>query len=305
VKTYALSQRGVAGKISEFWHLYRHKSGNIARQVASVVATAKEMEELARHWLGFSLTDRDLLEIGPGQQALRLKYFSRNNRVTAVDFDVVPHGLNPADYWQMLRRNGSKRVLKTVLRKAAGIDRACWRELETQVGSKLRDRLAVIQGDAQALPWPSQSFDFVYSFSVFEHLQDPARCLEEAIRVLRPGGGLCIATHLYSSDSGAHDPRTFFQRERRPALWAHLRPAHQHEVKPNAYCNKWRLSAWEELFSNLCPGIMFHDKGSDRTALALELKQLREQGELTDYNDRELLTFNLWGFWRKPGPMLG
>lgn len=38
------------------------------------------------------------------------------------------------------------------------------------------------------LPFPDGSFDIVYSQNVLEHTEDPVRVIEEAIRVLRPGG---------------------------------------------------------------------------------------------------------------------
>ncbi len=47
-------------------------------------------------------------------------------------------------------------------------------------------------GDAQRLPLQSQSIDHVLLLDVLEHLPQPAACLEEIQRVLRPGGRLII-----------------------------------------------------------------------------------------------------------------
>jgi ubiquinone/menaquinone biosynthesis C-methylase UbiE len=41
---------------------------------------------------------------------------------------------------------------------------------------------------AEALPFPDRSFDLVVSCCVLEHMQDRERALQEALRVLRPGG---------------------------------------------------------------------------------------------------------------------
>ncbi|MFO7686421.1 MAG: class I SAM-dependent methyltransferase [Desulfobacterales bacterium] len=297
-KSYSSLKRNFNDTLSEFWHLYRHKTGDIQGAIASTVAASNEMEALAERSLGIQIAGKELLEIGAGQQMLRLKYMSTRARVTAVDYDVILQGFDPAAYLKVLRKNGLKRFAKTVLRKAAGIDRACWRELERQTGQKIAKRLPVVQGDAHALSWPDNSFDFAYSFSVFEHLDDPAKCLDETIRVLRPGGGFCISTHSYTSDSGAHDPRTFIEHREGAAYWAHLRPAHQASVRPNAYCNKLRLSEWEEIFRRRCPGVVLEYKTADK--LAPELQKLRAQGELGDYTDKELLTVDLWALWKKP-----
>ena len=44
------------------------------------------------------------------------------------------------------------------------------------------------------LPFADASFDTVLSFQVIEHVRDPALYLDEARRVLRPGGHLVLAT---------------------------------------------------------------------------------------------------------------
>jgi 2-polyprenyl-6-hydroxyphenyl methylase/3-demethylubiquinone-9 3-methyltransferase len=44
------------------------------------------------------------------------------------------------------------------------------------------------RGDALALPYPRGSFDVVCAMDFLEHVEDPARVVAEASRVLRPGG---------------------------------------------------------------------------------------------------------------------
>jgi ubiquinone/menaquinone biosynthesis C-methylase UbiE len=48
--------------------------------------------------------------------------------------------------------------------------------------------------DAQRLPFPSSSFDFVYSYHALEHFADPKLALFEMARVLRPEGGYFVGT---------------------------------------------------------------------------------------------------------------
>jgi 2-polyprenyl-6-hydroxyphenyl methylase / 3-demethylubiquinone-9 3-methyltransferase len=52
-----------------------------------------------------------------------------------------------------------------------------------------------VHGDAYQLPFPSGSFHVVCAMDLLEHLEDPARCLAEAGRVLRPGGLLFFQTY--------------------------------------------------------------------------------------------------------------
>ncbi len=50
--------------------------------------------------------------------------------------------------------------------------------------------------DAEQVPFETDSFDYVYSWGVLHHTPDTPRAVAEAIRVLKPGGRLCVM--LYS-----------------------------------------------------------------------------------------------------------
>lgn len=70
----------------------------------------------------------------------------------------------------------------------------------------LRQRLALegleaqtLVADAESLPFPDGSFDRVYSWGVLHHTPDTPRAIREAIRVLAPGGELCVM--LYARHS--------------------------------------------------------------------------------------------------------
>jgi SAM-dependent methyltransferase len=70
-----------------------------------------------------------------------------------------------------------------------------------------------IVASAYDLPFQSNGFDSVGCFDVLEHLRHPERCLEEMVRVLKPGGKSVIGTPnmtaviLFSpTDSPTHRP---------------------------------------------------------------------------------------------------
>jgi len=63
-----------------------------------------------------------------------------------------------------------------------------------------RERLAALpnvrpcEGDMHALPFPDESFDQVLHFHVLTYATDPSQAVDEAFRVLRPGGDLVLVT---------------------------------------------------------------------------------------------------------------
>ena len=53
-------------------------------------------------------------------------------------------------------------------------------------------KLVVLNGAGEALPFEDEKFDLVLSHEVLEHVADDRRCLEEIVRVLKPGGRLVL-----------------------------------------------------------------------------------------------------------------
>jgi SAM-dependent methyltransferase len=52
---------------------------------------------------------------------------------------------------------------------------------------------SLIEGDG-IIPLPDASIDLIYSFAVFEHVDNPERAAAELTRVLKPGGWICAWT---------------------------------------------------------------------------------------------------------------
>jgi ubiquinone/menaquinone biosynthesis C-methylase UbiE len=64
---------------------------------------------------------------------------------------------------------------------------------------------ALIQSDAQALPFADESFDLVVSCETIEHVPDVRKALREMWRVARPGAKLFLTTPNYANLMGLYD----------------------------------------------------------------------------------------------------
>jgi len=99
------------------------------------------------------------LELGTGKGRLLAALLAQGARVTTIDIDP--------DEQRFARLNVA---------------------YERPLGC-VRFRIA----DASALPWPDRTFDNVVSVDALHHMQDPARAVEEALRVVKPGGKIVLA----------------------------------------------------------------------------------------------------------------
>src|SRR5262249_51295934 len=66
------------------------------------------------------------------------------------------------------------------------------------------DSVSYMSALGESLPVTSGSIDLVLSYDVFEHVQDPAKCLGECFRVLKPGGLALLVFPPYHHPTGAH-----------------------------------------------------------------------------------------------------
>lgn len=90
------------------------------------------------------------------------------------------------------------------------VDELVLTEPDPYMARKLRARIAseggrgraveVVESGAEALPFDDASFDSVVSTLVLCSVDQPERVLDEAARVLRPGGRLLFLEHVRSDD---------------------------------------------------------------------------------------------------------
>ena len=96
--------------------------------------------------------DRQVLEVGCGAGTDLVRFAKGGAIVTGVD--ISPSAI------ELARQNFAQQGLRADLREA----------------------------DGERLPFPDDSFDFVYAHGVVQYTSDPARLVAECHRVLKPGG---------------------------------------------------------------------------------------------------------------------
>ena len=250
--------------------------------------------------LGEPLRDKRILEVGPGQLLKRARIFAAHNQVMGIDLDELPSG-GFGGLLKTWRVNGPVRALKTLGRRALGLDRQFLRSLHAILPETRGVNVEFRRCDATRTGLTAESFDVTVSNSVLEHIPDPRALVQEMIRLTRSGGVFSHILHLYTSDTGAHDPRSYIGDHPNLPYWCHLRPGHKEFSSPNCYLNEWRLSEWLSLFVQSMPGVHIeYIPGEPSDTVTQALADVRQSGELSEFSDIELVTDCLIVSWRKP-----
>jgi 2-polyprenyl-3-methyl-5-hydroxy-6-metoxy-1,4-benzoquinol methylase len=271
----------------------------IDASLVTLLSLVQESEQRMQRQLGKKVEGLRMLEIGPGQGLERARYFGRKNKVIGMDLDVIPVGFDLHSYLRMLRKNGPGRVAKSIGRRflIGRTNEIAWANL---LGVEKFNDPAIMHGNiCEETPKVGQ-FDVVMSWSVFEHLPNPAYAVQNVLKLLKPGGIFYISLHLYTSNNGHHDIRAFTGDEDNLPLWPHLRKTTEKAITPSAYLNRWRLAQWRELFATSTPGHeeileAFESYERFQPRMTTTLRQ-----ELAAYSDEELYTINAVYTWRKP-----
>lgn len=300
-ESYTRTNLGAWSRAREAITLYQILSNNMEAQVTDFLNNMRTYRAQIEQLMGGTLQGKKIFEIGPGQLLKNARFFGAHNDVVAVDLDEIVNEWSIRASWNMFRKNGPLRFFKTVIRKSLGIDRRFTTELARQLPESAKARIEVLQRDAANTGLPSASFDCSLSFSVFEHLSEPRLVLKEIIRLLRPGGVAFHVIHCFTSDSGAHDVRSFVVDRSNFPYWCHLRPDTAHLVSSNTYVNRLSISDWKQLIADELPGAKIVDVlQTNIPRIAEELRLLRATDALKDYSDSDLMTVALEVSWIKP-----
>lgn len=141
------------------WSIERCKE-RIQREIDREIPSGL-FDQLQKDW-DWTLEDCRVLDVGAGQGAAVLE---------ALTLGADAHGVEPGEEFVNLARRRLK-----------------------EHGFKGK---RIVSSGGEALPYPDESFDYVVSLRVLEHVKNPLPLLEEMYRVLRPGGRAYVACENY------------------------------------------------------------------------------------------------------------
>jgi SAM-dependent methyltransferase len=214
----------------------------------------------------FSLQNKHILELGAGSRGSLITLFDESNYVVGIDL-----------YLGALKQ-GLWKAGKTFVRKIL-FDPFFNHHLKNCHGRSPMTSRKVLNMDATSLDFSDNSFDFVYSRYLLEHIEDVGKVASECARVLKPGGTCYHIFALYTLLDGAH---TLDWSRHKP--WAHL---YSH-VTGNAYVNKYRLQKYRDDFDAAFGKGNVEFRLTQNDSASRNMKPaIREK--LSDYADEELM----------------
>ena len=139
-----------------------------------------------------------LLDVGCGQLLRLALIFGIDNKVVGIDVELPFRYPYAHDFFKTIRRSGLQRAIKTAVRQMLGIDRRFRRSLMRHLNVRKLPDFEIHLMDAMNLEFPENSFDGVYSFSVFQYISNPALAAEQIIWSFK-ARGRCVysITSLY------------------------------------------------------------------------------------------------------------
>ena len=305
------TSKGVSifGKIYEWGRHFGMRwrgRGSADRVASSLDQSVSEYDAIYTETTGRNLREGRLLEIGYGARPLRMFWLtSLGYDVQGVDLDRPVLMGSFREFFEMLRKNGVQRVLKSIIRHFV-FDRSEWRALDRQLKIRREKGLMIEQerftvADAATLNFAAMypsGVDFIYSEDVFEHVPGEAlaRLLENLARVLAPEGCAVFRPHVFSSIGGGHLPEWYPHLTRtrptndpdcRSEPWEHLR---KRRFKANTYLNELKIEDYRRMIGRYFEIV---SETNEEPELGSRFLTAEISSELPNYTKDELLLNNV------------
>ena len=243
--------------------------------------------------------DCKLLDIGCGQLLRNALIFGIDNKIVGIDVELPFRYPYVFDFFKTIRQSGMRRAAKTAVRQVLGMDRRFRRSLMRHLSASKLPDIEIHLMDAMNLEFADNSFDGVYSFSVFQYIASPDLAAQQIYKILKPGGVAYIQLHLYTSMGGSDHPLLRRNSKKYPP-WGHLRRSTPFYLKHGMNVNCWRLAMYKKMFESIFDQVHYVSNDGEQERARRFLKP-SIRAELNEYSEQELLTSTFTVLCRKTG----
>jgi len=290
-----------ADRLRTYWQIYcRHR--NVLFNAKVMIDDHTNLRGYFNRYVNVPINTARLLELGCGQTAVQTALFRADGaHITGIDTEIPSGKMNFQLFIRIIRQNGAGRALRSLIRHVV-FDGRLFSELSREYGRPVVcDGLDLRVMDAASMAFDSESFDFIYSKNVFEHLRDVPSAVRELLRVLKPSGVAVICIHLFPSLSGGHclEWANYWQPSKRVPPWDHLR---ENKHPADIYLNKLTIQQYREILQSFSTVVEETTVEKGENFLSKEIEaELGGKG----YSRHDLLTNTVTFVIRKKIPAAG
>lgn len=271
--------------------LFRAHRKGVFLEAKQAVADHLRLIHFFERYVPIPFEKTKILEIGCGQRAIQTILFHTDGAdVIGIDLEIPTYRMNLSVFLRILRQGGFERALKSFTRHLL-FDRDYLSEISTSYGKPvLLNGVETRIMDATRMAFDSESFDFIFSRSVLEHVDDVAAAAREINRLLRPDGISVLFIHLFPCLSGGHchawghpDPSS------PPGVppWDHLR---DQRFPADSYLNRLTIGQYRRIFRDAMEVV---NEETFTEGEAFLTREIEEELKAKGYTREDLLTSTL------------
>lgn len=200
-----------------------------------------EMKQLSKLF-NIPLEHASILDVGCGYHYPNVILFTENGfKIEGLDIIDIFYRDNIIKIIKIYKFN-LKQIIKILLKNIYFKMYYYYLQRFAEIDSINHNQYRLTTYDGKKMPYPDNSFDFVISNAVLEHVKDVYSFASEIYRVTKKGGCVIINYHNYYSFSGNH---LDYELNRRYP-WGHLTG----ELKEQIFLNKLNPEEVKEIFKS-------------------------------------------------------
>lgn len=278
-------------KMESIRSLFRAHRRGVSLEARQAVADHLRLIGFFERHLPMPVEKANILEIGYGQRAVQTILFHTDGAgVIGIDLEIPTYRMNLSVFLRTLRQSGFERALKSFTRHLF-FDRHYFSEVSKAYGKPVRlDGVDTRIMDATRMAFDSGSFDFIFSRSVLEHVDDVAAAAREINRLLRPDGMAVLFIHLFPCLSGGHCLAWGHPDPSSPpgvAPWDHLR---DRRFPADSYLNRLTIGQYRQIFRDAMEVV---EEETFVEGEAFLTREIEEELAAKGYTREDLLTSTL------------